>query len=263
MSKILIMAGHQGLRRNYGSGSTPSVGTSGTPAIGDEEYKLTPLVANQVAQLLRAAGHTVIREDAFFDQKYNVDIAMSIHFDGSGTPCASGHSFGYPAGVPAGSNKPTVDIIRAAYVPFLPPFVNVMRDNFTGALSGNYAYAWTSTEIAEFVIELCELSCPEQSAWALNRIEDGWFGRVLAHGLDKAAGGNKIPHPGKWAVPSVPPVTSPDVIARLDKLEQAVVDIRAEIRAVDATAKSSLSAANRAQDEAKAAHARLNKLHQV
>lgn len=229
MAKILIMAGHEGLRRNYGAtGSKPSVGTSGTPAIGDEEYKLTPQVANQAAEILRAAGHEVIREDAFFDEKYNVDLALSIHFDGAATPCASGHSFGYPEGVPAGSNKPAVDVMRKAYRPWLPDFVKVMPDNFTGALSGNYAYAWTNTTIAEFIIELCELSCPEQSKWALERIADGWFGKVIAYGLDQAAGGTKVPHPGDWHKPELPPVQIPqleEIYLRIESLESKVANL--------------------------------------
>lgn len=262
MAKILIMAGHEGLRRNYGSGSTASVGTSGTPAVGDEEYKLTPQVANQAASILRAAGHEVIREDAFFDKVYDVDIALSIHFDGSGTPCASGHSFGYPDGVPAGSNKPTVDIMRDAYVPYLPDFVNVMRDNFTGALKGNYAYKWTRTEIAEFLIEMCELSCPEQSAWALDRIADGWFAKVIAHGLDKAAGGNAVPHPGPWEKP-LEVHSHQDIHDEIAQLRRELTQVNTKAAAAEGMASVASKNAATAQARAESAHGRLDKLHQV
>lgn len=195
-ANFLIQAGHEGLYRNQGSGKTPSHGTSGTPKDGDEEYKLTPIVANKVAELLEAVGYTVIREDAFYDRTYSVDVAVSLHFDGSATPCSSGTSLGYPPGTPQGSNKPAATLWKAAYWPYFP--FRKMEDNFTAALRGFYGYSRTNTTKYEFLIEYGELTCPEQSEWLLNRIADNWLARVTAHALSLMVDGPVIPHPGDW-----------------------------------------------------------------
>jgi hypothetical protein len=210
---FLIQAGHEGRVRNSGTGKTNSYGTSGLPGPDDDEYKLTPVVADEAARLLRAAGHTVIREDAFFDRKYNTKVAVALHFDGTGTPCASGASVGYPEGSPAGSNKATASLWKAAYGKHFP--FKWMNDNFTAALRGYYGYAWTSTEIAEFLIEFGELTCPEQNEWLVARVKDNYLAKMVAHVLDKSVGGTKIPHPGDWKVappaPPAPPAT-PDPV---------------------------------------------------
>jgi len=240
---FLIQAGHQGGKRNSGSGSTPSAGTAG-------EQALTPVVANLAANLLRDAGYSVIRENAFYNKKYSVKVAVSLHFDGSGTKCASGASIGYPAGSPAGSNKPTADLWRAAYFPHFP--FKKMRDNFTKNLSGYYGYAYTSTEVAEFLIEFGELTCPEQNEWLRARVADGYLAKMVAHVLDKAVGGKKIPHPGSPVVPVPPPNTSYD-----DS------ELRAAIAALTANLSLASKAAATAQARAEAAHARLDKLHGI
>lgn len=252
---FLIQAGHQGGRRNSGAGSTPSTGSPGTPDPYDDEYLLTPIVADEAARLLRAAGATVIREDAFFDKKYSVRVAVSLHFDGSGTACASGASVGYPAGSPAGSNKPTAELWKAAYFPYFP--FKKMPDNFTANLTHFYGYAYTSTEIAEFLIEFGEVTCPEQSIWLQKRTHDGYLASMVAHVLDKAVGGNKIPHPGVPAVvePPPPPVPAP--------IEYDDSELRAAIASLTASLSLASKAAATAQARADTAHVRLDKLHDV
>lgn len=237
---FLIQAGHQGGRRNSGSGSVASTGTTG-------EQALTPVVANKAADLLRAAGYSVIREDAFYDKKYSVKVAVALHFDGSGTPCSSGASIGYPAGVPAGSNKPTADLWRDAYGLFFP--FKWMPDNFTAALRGYYGYAYTSTDIAEFLIEFGELTCPEQREWLLARVADDYLAKMVAHVLEKAVGGSKIPHPGDWRAPEAPGYDDSE--------------LRAEIKALSARLSLVSKQAATAQSRAESAHTRLDKLREV
>ena len=216
---FLIQAGHQGLKRNQGTGSTASYVTAGLPGPDDDEFKLTPIVADEAARLLKAAGYTVVRENAYFDKKYSVKVAVSLHFDGAGTACASGTSVGYPAGVPAGSNKPTAELWKAAYLPYFP--FKRMPDNFTAALRGYYGYAYTSTSVAEFLIEFGELTCPEQNAWLLTQVHNNWLAQVVAHVLDKAVGGNKIGHPGPPPVSAVG-ADNPELGDRLAAVEKAL-----------------------------------------
>lgn len=256
---FLIQAGHQGLYRNSGTGKVKSVGTSGLPEVGDEEYKLTPLVADEAARLLRAVGYSVIREDAFYDKKYFVKVAVAIHFDGAATPCASGTSIGYPEGYPVGSNKPTADLWRAAYHPHFP--FKKMRDNFTSGLRGYYGYYWTRTSIAEFLIEMGELTCPEQNAWLRRMIDNNYLAHMVAHVLDKAVGGNKIPHPG---APPAEPVPQPPVEAYDDtELRALIAGLTADVKTLESVVAVLSTKATDALQKAKQAHERLNKLHSV
>ncbi len=105
---VVLQAGHEGQVRNSGpSGTAPSHGASGATR---PEHQMTPIVADAAAAILTAHGVDVIRVPALFPQKYSVRLGLALHFDGSGTKCASGASVGYPPGKPRGSNKPTADL---------------------------------------------------------------------------------------------------------------------------------------------------------
>ena len=169
MIDVVIQAGHEGGHRN---GNKKSTGTSGEQARNTK-------VADRATEVLRSHGFTIERVGGVYKQKYDCKLAVSIHFDGSNTPCASGASIGYPVGKPAGSNKPTADLWRKIYSEYIP--FNFMRDNFTKNLSGYYGYAYTSTEIAEVLLELGELTCPEDRAWLDTRIENGFLGDLIAY----------------------------------------------------------------------------------
>ena len=230
-AQILIQAGHDGGRRNQGTGS---VATTGAPGIARPEIEMTPIVAEAAFRILDAAGFDVIKENAFYDKRYEVDLAVSLHFDGSGTPCASGRSIGYPAGVPAGSNKPTADLWREIYGQYWPVDFNSMPDNFTGNLSGYYGYAWTSTNIAEILIEFGEISCPRQDEWLQPRVGDGphdsWLGRLVAHFCAEVILGT-----GQTAVPDPGPFEVDDnvvgrLLDRLDFLSSRETQVRDRLR---------------------------------
>lgn len=275
---FLIQAGHQGKVRNSGDGTKPSHGTGGLPGPDDDEYKLTPIVANKTCDILREAGYTVIREDAFFDQPYKVKVAVFLHFDGSGTPCASGASVGYPPGSPSGSNKPTADLWREVYKEVWP--FKWRPDNFTSGLRGYYGYRWTNTEVAEFLVEFGELTCPEQNVWLVRHVRDGYLAKLLAYVLDRAVGGDRVAHPG---VPDGD-LSGDDVDARfvafneiVDGLSARLVSIEADTattslrldalddadQVLQATLKELTLSVQDVREKATRAHRRLDKLHQV
>ncbi len=180
MIDVLVQAGHEGGVRNSGTGTKRTTGTAG-------EQARTPLVADQVTETLQAAGFIVQRENAFFDQVYDCRLAVYIHFDGSGTPCASGASMGYPEGTPAGSNKPAADLWRTIYGEVWP--FQWKPDNFTAGLRGYYGYPWTNTSVAEVVFEMGELTCPEQKQWLDERIDSGYLGDLIAYWASELLGG--------------------------------------------------------------------------
>lgn len=217
--KVLIQAGHEGGVRN--SGSSGSAATSGTPGLSgpdDNEIVLTPKVANRAVEVLsQFPQFEVIRENAFYDKVYQVDLALSLHFDGSGTPCSSGASVGYPTGSPPGSNKPTVDLWKSIYAQVWP--WKWMKDNFTGNLSGYYGYSWTETSVAEMLIEFGELTCKDQNPWLVEHANNGYLGELVAYFVGRVFD-VPVPHPDQEdpvtdvAAPRVPVIgdTGDDVL---------------------------------------------------
>lgn len=196
-AQVLIQAGHEGGKRNSGTGSKPTYGAGGTTR---PENEMTPIVADGAAAWLEHFGVSVIKENAFYDKRYSVELAVSLHFDGSGRPCASGASIGYPKGVPVGSNKPTANLWKDIYEQYWP--YQWMPDNFTSNLSGYYGYAWTSTSVAELLIEFGEVSCPEQDAWLQPRVGEtageSWLGLQVAYFCSEALGLGVVPDPGPF-----------------------------------------------------------------
>ena len=170
---VLIQAGHEGGRRNSGSGTVASVGASG---IARPEREMTPIVADRAAELLEQFGVSVVRVPGVFPKRFEVKLGLCLHFDGSAVPCASGASVGYPPGRPLGSNKPTADMWKQIWGEYFP--FTFMKDNFTRNLSGYYGYGRMSTSIAEMLIEFGEISCPEQDEWLQPRLT--WLGDVVA-----------------------------------------------------------------------------------
>lgn len=187
-AEVLIQAGHEG--------RVPGEATGARGPLGNE-IDWTPIVANEATRVLRAAGISVIREDATFDDTTNlVNLALFIHFDGNSDPCATGASVGYkPRSVdPTLSDKPAADAWKTLYSRYFPfPW---MPDNFTNNLSGYYGYTFTRTSIAELVIELGAISCPQQAAWLKPRLT--WIGRLIAHFVSQQIGRGNIPDPGPF-----------------------------------------------------------------
>ena len=220
MIDVVIAAGHEGLWRNQGAtGKVRSYGTAGVPG-GPPERELTPLIADAATEALRAGGYQVVRENALYDREYACKLGIAVHLDGSGTPCKSGASIGYPEGQPPGSNKPAADSWREFYSKEWP--YKWMNDNFTSNLRGYYGYRWTRTSDAELVFEMGELTCPEQHEWLVPRIRSGWLGRLLGHWIALRLGdASKVPHPGPFDPAGAPSVAIADVLDRLGPVKIA------------------------------------------
>ncbi len=159
-SDVLIQAGHQG--RPGSCARFPKrpcdLGTHG-------ERTLTPLVADEAARRLRAAGFSVIRVPADYTERYHVRAAIFIHFDGSVRPCSSGASIGYPHGS-AGAAR-AWRRFYARYFPF-----GFEADNFTAALRDYYAYRSVDPNPNTLLLEMGELTCPAQRAWLVPRTRE-------------------------------------------------------------------------------------------
>jgi len=183
---VLISAGHEG--RPESCARFPkhkcNLGTA-----GEREY--TPVVADEATRILRAHGYTVAREPADFDGTFAVKAAVFIHFDGDEPPCASGASIGYH--VPA--DKRAADIWKATYSKYFP--YKWQPDNFTTNLSRYYGFRQVQATGGALVLELGELTCPQQRAWLTPRIK--WEGAIIAHAISQIIGTNDIPDPGPFS----------------------------------------------------------------
>ena len=195
---VFIQAGHE----NRTTGSTGACGPLGC------ERDWTPIVANEATRILREAGVTVIREDAFLSGRYYVKVAIFIHFDGSDPPCNSGASVGYDDP----SDKPASDEWKELYSKYWP--YKWMPDNFTANLRGYYGYRYTITTDSEFVMELGEISCHEQAEWLKPRLK--WLGALIAHFLSQRIGKGNVPDPGPFDSQPLRPTTWTEVYAGID-----------------------------------------------
>jgi hypothetical protein len=164
---VLISAGHEG--RPESCARFPkrkcNLGTAG-------EREWTPVVADEATRILRSQGYSVAREPADFDGTYDVKTAIFIHFDGTETPCTSGASIGYHT--PA--SEPAAQLWRKEYGAVFP--FRFQNDNFTKNLSDYYGFRQVHATGGALVLELGELTCPEQKAWLAPRLQ--WEGKFIA-----------------------------------------------------------------------------------
>jgi N-acetylmuramoyl-L-alanine amidase len=119
---VFIQAGHEGRT----TGATGACGPLGC------EIDWTPIVANEATRILREEGISVVRENAFLTGRYDVKVAIFIHFDGNDNPCRSGASVGYNDP----TDKPAADEWKTLYSKYWP--YRWMNDNFTSNLR-NYS----------------------------------------------------------------------------------------------------------------------------
>jgi hypothetical protein len=201
---VFIQAGHEGR----------TTGTTGAPGPLGNEIDWTPIVANEATRILREAGVTVIRENAFLSGRYDVKVAIFIHFDGSDSPCASGASVGYNDP----TDRPAADEWKQLYSRYWP--YRWMDDNFTANLRGYYGYRYTNTTDSEFVIELGEISCREQAEWLKPRLK--WLGALIAHFLSKRINKGNVPDPGPFNALPLRSSTWTDFYAGIDYQDYAI-----------------------------------------
>ena len=157
---VLISAGHEG--RPQSCPRFPkrhcNLGAAG-------ERQWTPIVADEAARALRAAGYSVAREPADFDGTFAVKAAIFIHFDGNDRPCSTGASIGYHDA----SSAPAARLWRSMYSRAFP--FRFMPDDFTDNLRDYYGFRQVSATSGALVIELGEVSCPAQRQWLASRLK--------------------------------------------------------------------------------------------
>ena len=178
-AQVFIQAGHEGRT----SGSTGAEGPLG------REIDWTPIVADAATTALRNAGITVIRKSAdnLNRDGYDVDLAFFIHFDGDSPACRSGASIGYDND----SDAPAANAWKALYSRYWP--YRWMNDNFTENEHHYYGFRVTRTRDAELLLELGEITCPEQARWLKPRLR--WIGQLLAHFAASRLGNHNVPLP--------------------------------------------------------------------
>jgi hypothetical protein len=168
----LISAGHEG--RPASCARFPkrhcNLGAAG-------ERQWTPIVADEAARALRAAGFSVAREPADFEGAFEVKAAVFIHFDGSDSPCSTGASIGYHDS----SSAAAAQLWRREYSRYFP--FRFMSDNFTDNLKDYYGFRQVHASEGALVIELGEVSCPAQRAWLAPRLK--WEGDLIAYFLKR------------------------------------------------------------------------------
>ncbi|HEY6327137.1 MAG TPA: hypothetical protein VIW73_11560 [Candidatus Cybelea sp.] len=179
---VLISAGHEG--RPASCARFPkhrcNLGASG-------EREWTPVVADAATEILRHHGVTVARLPADFDGDYRVDAALFIHFDGSDPPCRSGASIGYAHKRDAHAAVEWRKLYGSEWPYAFQP------DNFTENLSEYYAFEQVHARMGSLVIELGEITCPQQRAWLAPRLR--WEGAMLAYFVSRLIGKGDVPKP--------------------------------------------------------------------
>jgi hypothetical protein len=183
MFDVLISAGHEGRPESCVKFPHHKCNLG---AAGERDW--TPIVADAAARVLREHGLRVARLPADFDGEYRVKAAAFIHFDGSAPPCRSGASIGYHRA----EDTAAADAWRRLYSRYFP--FRFQPDNFTTSLHDYYGFRQVDASEGSLVLELGEITCPDQRAWLAPRLQ--WEGELLAYFLSRLAGKGNVPDPG-------------------------------------------------------------------
>jgi hypothetical protein len=181
----LISAGHEGRPASCARFPTHHCNLG---AAGEREW--TPIVADVATATLRAHGISVARLPADFAGTYRTGTALFIHFDGASPACTSGASIGYPSGL--GSARTAASAWRALYAARFP--FRFQSDDFTGGLRAYYGYRQVQANDGMLVLELGEITCPQQRAWLAPRLH--WLGELIAYFVSRELGRGTVPDPG-------------------------------------------------------------------
>jgi N-acetylmuramoyl-L-alanine amidase len=162
-AEIYIQAGHEGR----------TSGATGTQSEFGREIDWTPIVADEATRILREAGISVIRSKADYGRFCRVDLALSLHFDGCEEQCRTGASIGYDDP----TDQPAADAWKSFYSRYFK--FHWKDDNFTKNLSNYYNFKYTITRDAELVLELGDLTCPQQAEWLCKNLKH--LGHLVAY----------------------------------------------------------------------------------
>jgi len=161
---VVIQAGHEGRPASCAPLHVKAcnLGTGGGGAL---EREWTPVVADEAARVLRAAGYTVVRRPADYAGEDVARAAVFLHFDGSATPCGSGASVGFPAT----TSRAFVDAWESRYRALFP--FRFVGENFTE--NEHRYYGFRKVDAPEkLLIEFGEMTCPEQREWMAPRLRE-------------------------------------------------------------------------------------------
>ncbi len=150
---VVIQAGHEGR----------TTGNTGAESKRYREEEWNILVADEVTKQLRAWQIDVKRMPARV-KFTRAKIAVSIHFDGATTPCASGASIGYPSD----DSYEFAQRWKELYASYFP--YKWHKDNFTPNLRNYYAYRWIRAK-KFLLLELGEITCDTQTTWLKPRLK--------------------------------------------------------------------------------------------
>lgn len=162
---VVIQAGHEGRPESCAPLHVKAcnLGTSGG---GATEREWTPIVANEAARVLREAGLTVIRRPADYAGHDTARAAVFIHFDGNEVACGSGASIGFPDD---DGSRTFATSWRRVYARWFP--YRFMPDNFTENEHQYYGFRKVDAP-AKMLVELGEMTCPEQFTWMSPRLHE-------------------------------------------------------------------------------------------
>lgn len=161
---VVVQAGHQG---RPGSCAPLHVRACNLGAAGGgaRERDWTPIVADETARVLRAAGYRVVRRPADYAGHDTAREAVFLHFDGSETPCGSGASVGFPET----TSRAFVDGWEKAYRAWFP--FRFVGENFTANEREYYGFRKVDAP-EKMLIEFGEITCPAQRTWLAPRLRE-------------------------------------------------------------------------------------------
>ncbi|SDY96534.1 hypothetical protein SAMN04487939_11082 [Lysobacter sp. yr284] len=129
------------------------------------EQQAAAAIADGVRQKLstlkvdnKAISTIVVGADDF-TRGLKTKIFLALHTDSSEKPCSVGPSLGYEAGT---SRVGTNGLALATALTLGYDATKFMKDNYTRNLSGYYAYRSINSSAFKALLEMSELSCPEQ-----------------------------------------------------------------------------------------------------
>lgn len=156
-------------------------GSTGSQGQYVTERSLAAYLVQEIASDLRAAGHDVlvIPADGYM-RPIDAQIFLAIHADGSETPCASAPSMGYD------DPSDTLGVHAVGYglaSALGYSYDEFMDDGFTKALREYYAFEHVRTTKFEGVLEVGELTCPEEERLLVTSAD------LIAHNIAKMLSG--------------------------------------------------------------------------
>lgn len=160
---VVVQAGHEGRPQSCAALAVRACNL-GTSFGSELERRWTPVVADETARLLRAAGWRVKRRPADYAGHDTARAAVFFHFDGSAPPCKSGASVGFPPATNMRFVRAWEQRYRAKF-PFRFAGKNITRNE-----AEYYGYHKVVAAGRTMLIEFGEMTCAAQERWLAPRL---------------------------------------------------------------------------------------------